>query len=239
MAGKLRSITKQIHWSLASKALVLGAVWLLASSRLVFFVVALSIYFFPIFRPFEMIGPLLFTLILAVLLPQTIWTALFLGSVFFLVLGIKDLVFVKRDSAYQMLAALLWLAISSVFFLNIRTFEYPFASILIGLLFFILVRNFLLYVLHAYGEGRSHLRREVLVSGGIGALVISELAWAYMFLPLIPLHQTALLFFAGTIIMEFLIQNARGKLGRTMIIANTSVFVGFLVIILLITQWTL
>src|SRR5882724_5769539 len=106
MAAKLKSITGRIHWFLLAKAAIFGFGWLVLPAWL-FFALAAGLYFIPFFRPQKLLIPFLLVLGFALKAPVNFWAAIFLGCVFYCLLGIKDLVFIDRAAAYEVLVFLL------------------------------------------------------------------------------------------------------------------------------------
>ena len=127
-------------------------------------------------------------------------------------------------------------------------------AFLICLAFFFLAKGFWGYGnLHKVARGdadhpdKSHSlpakefsgEKHAVVTAGIMAFAVLELAVVLLFLPINFLYQSALLFVAAAILIEFLIDYASGTLGRAKLLASFSIFFTFLVIILGSAQWTL
>ena len=98
MAEKLKLILRPIPWSLLLKAAAFGVGWLILPFW-VFVVLAALLYFLPVFQVLKLLFPFVLTLILAYLVPPSLWAGLFLSALFFFILGVKDLVLIDRAAA--------------------------------------------------------------------------------------------------------------------------------------------
>lgn len=198
MAERLKSITKRIPSSLLLRAGVIAVLWLLAKAAWplgftslfwLFLLLATLFYFVPLFRPASLLVPFLLFLLLALILPAGILTALVLGLLFGLLLGIKDLLVVDRETAYEILAfGILFLA--DISFYSLAS-AYPaasliFAPVLPALLYFLLVR---VMPWRDPPHAAPHPAPALLEAGLVG-----EAALVLAILPLDYLYQAGLLF---------------------------------------------
>jgi len=237
MAVKLKSVLKRIHWSLALKAAVFAASWFLLPLWL-FFLIALYLYFVPPFQSGKLVAPFLVLMFFATTLTPSLWLAALFGVLWYLILGIKDLVFIDRKEAYESLVLLL------IFFSGIRFFAHfdswsgimpLLADLLFGAAVFLLCKGFLGYVDEAHGVSRERKA----IAAVVAALVIFEAALIIVFLPLHFLYQASLFFITALVFLESVFEYARGALTRRMLLMNFSIFFVFLVIILGSAKWTL
>lgn len=236
MAAKLLSIVKLIPWSLAARAAAFGLAWLLVP-RWVFFLVALMLYFVPLFRSLRFLFPFLILLFFAAVEVPGGWLAFFLTSSFFLLLGVKDLVFIRRRAAHEIFLFLLLFLVAFRYFARFETWgewaALP-AALLIGFVFFLLLRGFLRE--DEEGNGAAGAMREVrrrnLLAAGAGALFTAESALGILFLPASSFVQSSLLFCVCAMLLTFLPEWARGTLGRGKILAGLSAFFAVAVLIL-------
>ena len=202
MAVKLRSILRSIPWFLIFKAAVFGAAWLFLPFWL-FLLIALYLYFFPPFQIFSLGLPFLFTIASAAVFERGLVMGAFLGLIFYLILGIKDLVFIKRVPAYKvMTVALIFLITSGFFhrFSNWGSLSVTFWSFVFAAIFFLLIKNLVNYEefssLRTFRAGRS----EKLLGFGILGLLGLELAFLLLFLPFSFYYQIA---FFGAFILSY------------------------------------
>jgi hypothetical protein len=195
MEAKLESITKRIPWSLLLKATALAVLWSfahvsqsLAVFSWLFLVVAIYYYLVPLFQPRVLSAPFIFALFFAITLPFGFLSALSVGAMFFLILGIKDLILVNREIAYETLFFLLsFLAIFETY--QAATSSISFwnwvALILTGALVTFLIRKL---------PWRESRRKYSFWPAALFGTLVFELGLVLLFLPLDFLYQTAILF---------------------------------------------
>ncbi len=103
MAVVLRSISKQIHWSLLAKAAIFACAWWYLPTWL-FVVVACILYFVPPFQTRRNLVPFLVLLGIAVATPPSVLMAVIYGIICYYLFLIKDLLVIDRKSARAVLA---------------------------------------------------------------------------------------------------------------------------------------
>jgi hypothetical protein len=234
MAAKLKLISKIIPWSLLLRAGVLAVVWL-ALPYWVFLVLALVFYFTPLFQSRRLLLPLGLFLVFAAFLPYGFWSALLLMFIFFLILGIKNLIVVDRAAAYETLYFVL-------FFLAALGFTSRFpspsgqlfaASAGVSLVYALLLKNFLLF-----SPGFAALTsREKFFITALAGMIIWQWLLGVIFLPMNFFYQTALMFLGGVVLGELLFAYGDKSLGRRKILAYFSVFFVVVAILLAANDW--
>jgi hypothetical protein len=192
MGARLRSITRPIHWSLLLKPLAVAAAWLFLPGW-AFFLIAVYCYFVPFFKTRSLIAPFIAFMALGFLVPTGIPQAMYGAVVFALILGIKYLVIVNRQTAYEALVFLLAFAGSLVLF-------HHFSAWARSASFAALAAAVLLWAWLVFDaperSGRSG------ISLAIAALLIFEVGVVIFFLPLSFFAQAALLFFGSALLFE-------------------------------------
>ena len=237
MAAKLKSVLRRIHWSLALKAVLFYAAW-------IFFpfwaaaVLAVVLYLAPFFKPRQFLVPFLLLLLLAYFLPSNFWNGAALAGGMYLILGIKDLVFVNRRVAYQTLAYLLFLPTYLHLFATLKNWQnaafiYLFLT---GLIFLIVIRAFLNYSFPL--SDAAEIRKRWAIAGA-SALLIWQLSITLLFLPFSFWSQAAILFLAAAILLQNILDDAAGILERKKLIFRLVLFLGALAIVLLGNGWGL
>ena len=200
------------------------------------FALALYFYFIPFFHVSRLLFPFLLMLALAAWLPLAFWFAAMLGAIFFLILGIKNLIFVNRFGNHQFLAFLILFLIEFSFFSSVEhwsDWRTPFWSLGIAIVFFLMTR-----ALFGYLSGESS--RADFVSIGTGALLAWQIALGILFLPFNPLYQTALLFLTTVIVEDLLLERARSLiLDPRKLLTDFSIFFLLASFILASAEWTL
>ncbi len=231
MVEKLKLTVKQIHWSLSVKALAFALAWFFLPFWL-FLLLALGLYLTPLFQSVRLALPLLATLFLAgVSETGNIWVAVSLGLVFYLLLGVKDLVLVNRGIALRTCIYLL-------LFLGVIRFcaavaNWEGAGVFLAPVLPALALFFLLRQLFRLEPSPTPGGIPPAVAAAIGALLFWEAAWVAILLPLAPLHQAAVLFISVAMAIEFLVGSLRQNLTRSTVVTNSLLLLALYIIILI------
>lgn len=239
MAEKLRLISKGIPWFLLFRASLPAFVWLLTPFPL-FVVVGTLVFLMPLFRPSRFAVPFILTVFLGGIFPKSLILGGYLGVLFFLILGIKDLVFVRRASAAPPLFFLLLFGSSFSYFAHFENISGPFFvwAFLLALAYFLLVRGVFRYR-DAAEEVEAAAHRRASFIFGIGTFLLFGLLVVLMFLPLNYFSQTALFFLSVVMMTELLAAYLDHRLNRFMILTHASIYLVFLVLVLAMNQWEL
>lgn len=242
MAEKLGSILRRTHWFLAVKALAFGAGWLLFGWWW-FLALSLYLYLIPAFKPFKLGVPFLLTLVFSVLAEKNLWMAIYLAVLFYLILGIKDLLLINRRAAYETLIFLL-------LFLTLFNFYGSFDDWLgWGVIFWSLASVLVFFVLSRWFVGYSEfldnaevgdqVSRKVFLTLGLISLLVWQLMWVLLFLPLSALYQTSLVFLAAVIFFELALSYLKGQPLTKKAMLSFSIFFVLLVFVLASSSWEL
>jgi len=241
MAARLKSISRQIHWSLLLKAAVFALAWFWLPFWLFFFV-ALYLYFVPLFQSRKLAVPFFVLLILSYAQPPSALFALVFGAIFYAIFLIKDLLVIDRRSAYELLV----LALS---FLLLRGFYMKFDegiegwalwyAFLAAAALALLVRSFL-DALSGEGPVEAHFRRrEEHMAGWFSFLLLAQTLIAGLFLPLDFIYQSALVFLVVVLLVELLQEHFSTGLSRTKILTTAMTVFTLFVVVLGSARWGL
>ena len=200
-----------------------------------FLLVVIYFYFVPFFQPFKLLVPFLLTVAAAIAVPYSFWFAIFIGLLFFLLLGIKNLIFVNRFENHQLMVFLLLFFIFFGLFSHFENWQRWTVSI--GLLGAGLSFFFLFEELADYSRERS--KRKKMLVAGLGSLFIWQLASVLLFLPLNHFYQTAILFLSAVIMTDMFLEYLAKKLDRTKILNDFSIFFVLISVILTSANWGL
>ncbi len=200
-----------------------------------FLLAAVYFYFVPFFQPLKLFIPFILTITAAVVVPYNFWFAVFLGLLFFLLLGIKNLILVNRFENHQLMVFLLLFLIFFGLFSHFENWQRWTASI--GLLGAGLSFFFLFEELADYSRELSK-HKKILVAG-LGSLFIWQEASVLIFLPLNHFYQTAILFLSAVIMTDMFLEYLAKKLDRTKILNDFSIFFVMVSIILASANWGL
>jgi hypothetical protein len=221
------------------RAVVFGAAWLWLPFWL-FLIIALYLYLAPLFRPAKFALPFLILLIFAAIEPPNVWLAVLFSSLFYLILGIKDLILIERRSAYEILVLTMFFFMAVKFFSRFDNWGSGaafFYAALFGAVSFFLARDFLDYsCLPDPSDAYAGKRRDIF--SGLLALMVWQFSLAALFLPLNFWYQSAIIFLAASVFLELGIGYLGKKSVRRASLVGFSVFFVVLVIILGSANWT-
>ncbi|MCL5733773.1 MAG: hypothetical protein M1334_03940 [Patescibacteria group bacterium] len=219
MATKLKSALKTIPWSLAAKAVITGCSWLYLPFW-IFILVSFYFYFVPLFRPFKFAAIFLSFLVLAFLLPANWVTALALVVVFFLLLGIKDLVFIERRTAYEIAVLLIFLLAFTSFFLNYSFLEVSAINGIVLILVFgyFLIKNLMSYLRTGTDD------RVVNLASFVISFIISESLVVLLVMPFDFYPRLALAFLTLILLLDLNINYFEKKLTNRKILIDFTIF---------------
>lgn len=198
MAAKLKSILEPVPWLLVAKAIVFSAAWYFLPFW-VFLIVASYFYFFPIFQSGKFLASFLITVYLAFLNEPNIWLAILLGLVFYLTIGIKDLIFVNRKISYTILIFTLFLLFTLTFW-KINSFwdsNLLLKSVLLPIVFFLLTKNYL-------DEREEFESKRKFLILGLTSLFVWQFALVIIFLPLNRFYSSLILLAEAMIFLEIM-----------------------------------
>ncbi|KKW47746.1 MAG: hypothetical protein UZ00_C0001G0002 [Parcubacteria group bacterium GW2011_GWA1_60_11] len=262
MGERLRLILRKAHWSLALKGLAFGLGWLWLPGWL-FALLALFLYFKPLFQPgkllrsfFVLLGLSLgFSALAPALLPLFSGIgellAAFLAALFFLLMGIKDLAFVHRSGRYLLLYAGLFLGVFMLSFwyaaprdalrLLLVAALFLAASTLLFREFLGVMRDNLFLGVPGTEEAASvwdeWKRRRVLVWAL--AFLVFQLFWAVNLLPIGFLMQAALLLLLVVLGSDALRAHMQGALTPFYVLRATTVLIFAALGIFAASNWEL
>lgn len=233
MEEKLKSALKKIHWSLAFKALISGLAWVYLPWWLSLFVL-LGIYFVPLFQTKRLFLPFLMSLILGWILPENLFSGALMAFQMYLILGIKDFIFINRQGAMQVLAVL-FLAESgtAVYF---APDNWLFSSLFYGVLFGLVYYFASSKVIDAYLDEQRRGEKKVLL---ILAFFLIQIAFALNFLPIAATYKSLLLILSSLIFFEWQKLIFSRELSKNRIISYSVFFLGLAVLVFTAVSWGL
>lgn len=245
MAAKLKSILKQIHWSLAVRSLIFGLAWLLFPFWL-FFLTALCLYFGALFQAGKLAVPFFILLLLSFSQQPNIFFALIFSAIFYYILLVKDLLIINRRPAYALIVIVL------SFFL-VRNFYITFANglegyslvyaLLTALVFALLVRSFVHCFWGQSLDNKDEVQASTVKPGMVRAAVWLSffILWQFLilglFLPLDFIYQSIITFLASILIIDFIPEYCFGETSRSKLLIGSTVIFTLLVLIMSSARW--
>ena len=241
MVEKLKSISRQIPWFLAAKALVSGLAWYFLPFG-IFLVVAFYFYFRPFYQPMKFIVP--FTAFLVLTSPlffeKSLGMALLAGIFFFIILGVKDLIFVGRRHGFEVAVLFVSFLLFLAFFSRFDDWSTSMVLWSLGVffVFFLLLKN-----LTDYNDslGSERIRKEPygLIYLFFSAFVLWQLSWVLFLMPFSLVYRTALLFITSFVFSELNIAYLSQSLSKRKILRNFSLLFVVFVLALVSNRWML
>lgn len=239
MATELKSISEKIHWPLLAKSVLLGLLWLFVPLWL-FFLLAVYFYFVPNFNSLKLLRSFVMFLGILAISPIVSFPLLYVWAgvvVFFtyLLLGVKDLILIHRQIAYQVMRFLLALASFLLFFWwgQAPTANFVWQWFALFFVLYALYREFLSFVL------LEEPREKMVVSAALSALLLFEVSWVLAWLPIGFLNATAIAVLTMFMVDDFTIHHFKGDLSSKKFLSNFTIFVFSLLIIFALSDWSI
>lgn len=241
MAGKLEltSIAKRIHWPLLIKAAAFGFSWFLLPFWL-FLAIGIYFYFMPLFRPKDLAFPFAALIFFAYTEERSLLLAILFAALFYLIIGVKDLILINRQSAKEILALLFALFLAVKFFSSADNWS---GLSVLGYSFVASVFVFFLAKLFIRSDSASGNDEMAGKKTTIALLAASFFIWqlflSLVYLPLNFLYQSAIFIVTATIFLELISDHIRSALTKRKILLQFSIFLVFAATILVSAQWAL
>jgi len=233
--------------SLFLKILLFGFALLLSASggfgifdSLIFIAVAGILYSRPLLEKYPTKSAFLVLLPVAIISLQKLESSslifpavLFFSAIFYLLLGIKNFMFIRRSRIYYVSALLLFYSVFNLFFLADKSELFLLKYGLVFLASYLLLREWLALISTFQYPERER------VAALLGAFLILQLLWATALLPIGFLNSANLMLLFTFVIAELLVNHFLGTINRNFLIQH-GVFFGILFTIIYWTSsWTL
>ena len=147
-----------------------------------------------------------------------------LGVLSFLLLGVKNLIFIKKQAAYYTLHLVLLVGVASLFFLQIISPVTTFA------LFFLLFREFY------YVVSPKHPELLNLIAASLG-MILMQVAWVASFFPTSFLVNASFLVMAAFLAHDAILNYFRGTFTKKLAWRNLVVFATLTAVVLILPVW--
>ncbi len=240
MAEKLEltSITKRIHWPLLIKAAAFGFSWFILPFWL-FLVIGIYFYFVPLFRPKDLAFPFAALIFFAYTEERSFLLAVLFAALFYLIIGVKDLILINRQSAKEVLSLLFALFLAVKFFSFADSWN---RTSILGYSFIASIFVFFLaklFITSDLASGRETANKKTIISLLAVSFFIWQMFLVLVYLPLNFLYQSAIFIVTATIFLELFSDHIRSVLTRRKILLHFSIFLVFVATILVSAQWAL
>ncbi|MEK9180038.1 MAG: hypothetical protein AAB897_01330 [Patescibacteria group bacterium] len=239
MVRRLGSISGKIHLPLAAKSAAYALAWFYLPFW-AFLILALYFYFVPLFHPGRTALPFAILLFFAAVEAANIWLAILFAAIFYLIIGVKDLVLIKREEASEVLSLTLIFLLAIKFFSSVDRWDDAraiFYSLILSAVFFFLAKSFVIGGKFS-GAGEQNFRERSIALAAL-SFYISQILLVLTFLPLNFLYQSAIFIVAAAISLELVYDHFSLRLDRRRLLLQFSIFFVFMAVILGSAQWTL
>jgi hypothetical protein len=244
MAAKLKSISRQIHWSLLGKATLFAVAWFVLPFWL-FALVALYLYFFPLFNTWKLFWPFFALLILTYIeepgtgVPGWIFLVVF-AALFYYLLLIKDLLLIDRKSAYELLILVLSFFLLGDFYGQFGTHGITGASLWFGFLTAALIGLLLNGLMRSFSDTihENPMRR---VTIWLAFVLLLQFLILGLFLSLNFTYQSVVVFLVSVLVIDLLPENCLevGGVSRRRVMTTGVTIFALLFIVLASVRWGL
>ena len=197
---------------------------------LFFLAIAIILYSKPIFNTFYFWASFLILLVVALNSPPSFFIAAFYAFLFYIILGLKNLVFINRVNWHQALHLLLFYAMFMLFWgaSDETTFLLRLVGVFVASVF--LIREFFKVAAVDFSKQR-------VVASWVLALLVVEIVWAISWLPIGFLNSAALAFLAVFTLINLTLHHFKGTLNKKIILSAITFFVLFALLIFIASKW--
>lgn len=154
-----------------------------------------------------------------------------MGGLFYLILGLKELVFINRRSVSTLMIFSIILIAGFLLYGSLDTWSswMPVKTLIFAWLFWALTRGFMLQIEEPHDKYPLAL--------AVMAFLLWEIGTAAAFLPLDFVYQTTIVVFAAFIFFEWLTAYAESRLSRNKILLYLSFFFILITLIFSFAKW--
>lgn len=231
---------------LALKSVVLGILLFIALATgnwlfiAIFALAGCYFYFVPGVNSRQFLASYLVILIFPAFLREFLDSGWFLAvslaymAIFFVLLGLKNLIFINRRPIYCFLNGVLVFAVFSLFFWSDRTGILFFVKYLLAFSAFLFLFKEFLNV----SSENQNAQKNNLFAWAISFLVL-QIVWALSFLPINFLNAGALILLIVLIFQDFISGYLSGSIDRRLILRNITIFIALALAIFGASSWSL
>ena len=235
MEQRLRLTLEAIPWSLVTRGLIAALAWLYLPWWLFLIVFLFLVYRTkgdPVLSYNNTIWAIVVISFFFGFLPESFdyWLAALMALVIGLLIGLKELFFIRKLYVYRIINTLLMaVSLLSFFFLIF------FSSFVLYSYIFLILALYLLFSDLARVSSGVTLKS---LWGGVAAFIMAQVVYVTSFLPIEFVNKAAIALLCGVVIQEILVQGERGKkAGVDFYLTMVSVFVILFVLILFVSSF--
>lgn len=237
MELKLKSVLRSQQSILLFKALIfLGFLALVYIGNfslvpiLFFLTIAIVLYSKPIFNTFYFWASFLILLVMALNSPPSLLIAVFYSFLFYIILGLKNLVFINRVNWHQALHLLLFYAIFMLFWGASDETAFIFKLVGVFAASTLLIREF-------FKVAAVDFLKQRILASWVLALLVVETVWAISWLPIGFLNSAALALLAVFVLINLTLHHFKGTLNKKVVLSAITLFILFTLLIFITSKW--
>lgn len=161
--------------------------------------------------------------------------ALVFGAALFVLLGIKNFLFLERGSKLNILCSFLYFMIAAVFFVADKTSwpDFAFYFLISFAAFYSVFKEFIDFSYPDFPK----TKKSLIIAGS--AFLMMELVVAVSFLPIGFLNSSALILLFVFVLEEFIFYHLKGNLNRQAILNNVTILIVAIIFIFATSRWGL
>ncbi len=249
MLKKLKSASKSLASQSLNKpflsAVIFGLLLLWINKNYSFFSVIIYLgfatyfYFYPVFEnrflsSFLIILSVPFFVIHSPIFPIYL---LFTSFLYFLFLGIKNLVFINRYQVYQFLNNFLFFFIFIIFFSADKSQLFFLKYLILLPSSFFIFKELLSWHFSRF-ESQSRISvQKINAYSAVFSFLLSQLVWATALLPIGFLNLSALMLVFVLASKDLIINHLEGKIDKNLVLKNITMIILFAIVIFAVSKW--
>lgn len=176
----------------------------------------------------------LFFINLPLITHYSLLISLFFGFLFFILLGIKNLIFLNRQNFYQFLNGLLFLSIFILFFDANKSEIFIVKYLMVGLAVFLLSKEILKFGPREF----IGLEKSLNLIPAVFTFLTLQVLWAIALLPIGFLNSASLALLVILVLQDFSLHHFSGTISRQITLRNITLFLVFSLFIFAASKWT-
>jgi hypothetical protein len=239
--------SRKSQWWLFLRAAIFGFLLLAAAAGdfrltpvLFFLAGSVLIYSRPFFRRYENASAFLVFLAASVLGMRVVEdsllffpTLIIFSGIFYLLLGVKDYLFIKRSRIYFLSSLLIFYVMFIVFFLADKSdlFFWKYGAVIIAS--WLLFREWLRII------PSFHFPKREFLASLVSALLVAQVLWVVALLPIGFISAANFMLLFVFILSDFLFKHFMGEISRQFVIQRLALFLILTALIFSTSQWTI
>lgn len=169
--------------------------------------------------------------------PFFLFYSLFLGFLFFLLLGIKNLVFINRHQIYQFLNNFLFFLAFIIFFSSDKSQLFFSKYLILFLLSFFIFKEFLNWHFSRFESPLEMSVQKIKVYSAVFSFLLCQFVWVSALLPIGFLNLSALMLVFVLASKDLIINHLEGKIDKNLVLKNITMVVLFGIVIFAVSKW--